>query len=623
MTHAFPQHRLLGFGSNYFYALGGSKPIELAENVLAHAFDDDEYLREVQQLACTTSSSLILRKDGSVFQVGMMHGQQLPLATRIHFREKIIEIAGGRHFCLARNSSSSVLSWGAGHFGQLGHGPHISWLEHPEVISHLQPHVLRSPVIQIACGSWHGAALTQDGRILCWGSNRKNQCGTKSPATIVYPQLVEGVNVAFSQVSCGRGHCIALEKATGRVYTWGDGSACGHSPKKLCVSQPKLVEALQRVIIVMVSAGDAHSLALTGGGRVFSWGYGHEGQLGIGGAFPLIPRPKLIGDLDFVAVVAGQQLNPTGRVSPTLDSSMSNIPFVPNLLKSNGSNGSDSGKFVTSGNAAMLANVPKVVMVRAVGCYSVAVSSAGHVYVWGYNDASVLGLPLPNQSSSLPMVEPVVSSTTPTLSQIKCRILEGYTFDSRHNVLLPRRVDSLADLDVKLVAGGPSHLLVWGSVRDPSQPVTVGRTLYEVQLFRRSSLVSTDTSIDGLSEHSLEDDAVTTDTLSQTTGDMTNTSPEAASRPMENHAQHATAMKRPESPVHTSLCPKHVDSPASAPTPTSRREAAARKPRALSMSRLIQKLTPHHGNKRGIPNGDQKIRSRVFGNGFGSGGGSK
>ncbi|GKV03442.1 hypothetical protein SLEP1_g15737 [Rubroshorea leprosula] len=60
--------------------------------------------------------------------------------------------------------------------------------------------------------------------------------------------------------------------------------------------------------VVAVAAGEAHTLALTGDGRVFSWGRGMFGRLGTGSeADELFPVEVKFGnsELKFVAVAAG------------------------------------------------------------------------------------------------------------------------------------------------------------------------------------------------------------------------------------------------------------------------------------------------------------------------------
>ena len=619
-----PQHRLIGFGSNYFHALGGSTEVSL------DAVPAREYLDgfDVQQLCCTTTSSMILTKSGKIYQVGMLHGLLREKPQRVPFNERIVQLAGGRHFCLARSESGLVASWGAGHFGQLGHGPNVSLLERPHVISHLMPQVTgESPIISIECGAWHGAALLQDGRLYTWGSNRRNQCGFQAPSTIVFPEVVEG---RYSQIACGKGHTVALEKGTGRVFTWGSSVGCGHSSRRTAVPTPRLLEALQRVVIVSVAAGDSHSLALTGGGRVFSWGLGPEGQLGMGGAFSIIPRPKLVGDLDFVAIVAGQQLaevssNGIVRQAPnedecekdyaqaaesaaTLDASVRSDSIRRWSLDQSGATGPiDASKQASreQGQLAshILANVPKVTSIHAVGCYSLAVSSSGHVYAWGYNDPGTLGLP---HCSELPVMEAV--SNAATIAQIKSRTLEAQSFDSRHNVLLPKRVDALSDLNIELLAGGPSHLLVYGKVRDPDQIPTIGRTLHEVQRARRLSMsVSLRNDDDDISTNSAETDAVTmaTDAMSFTTN--LNVTPDSRAA-LDLSSPLAIS---PESNTTRSQALVQMTAPGA--------PLSQKKTRTSSVSKFMQRLSiGSEKKKNGEPSSRPSI-GRVFSAAFGSG----
>lgn len=628
------QHRLLGFGSNYFHALGGSTEVSLDSElsrdeqgtVLAR-----EYLHgyDVEQVCCTTSSSLILTKSGKVYQVGMLHGMLFAKPERVPLTQKVLQLAGGRHFCLARCHNGSVLSWGAGHFGQLGHGPNISLLLKPQVMAHLLPSATAgSPVVSIACGAWHGTALLQDGRLYTWGSNRRNQCGVKSPATIVHPQAIEG---RYADISCGKGHNVALERGTGRVYTWGSSLGCGHTSRRTTIQTPKLLEALQRVVIVRVAAGDSHSLALTGGGRVFSWGVGPEGQLGMGGALSFVPRPKLVGDLDFVAIVAGQQLSdsfsqlsqpsqqnattaasgPRQAAPDNLGTSMSSVSTNHTVLVDPPTTAPTIGRTILEEAPPtaphILANVPKVISIHAAGCYSLAISSSGHVYAWGYNDIGNLGLP---HSDNLPVVEPVTS----TIAQVKCRTPEAKAFDSRHNVLLPTRVDALRHLNVSLVAGGPTHLLVYGQVRDPNEIPIIGRTLHEVQKSRRLSNLASPTirtDDDDFSIHSAETDAVTmaTDTTSVVT-DLNALTPDSKapsegtrsassmSSPQSNSLRSPTTATTTTTTTNTRSGWVTLDSSGTAApgTPT-----VPKKPRAMGMSKIMQKLTSGSERKK---NGD-------------------
>jgi alpha-tubulin suppressor-like RCC1 family protein len=557
-------YRLFGFGSNYFHALADAQDISLSttsshfSTQLSSSSDlvsakewNVSHLQTIDQVYCTSSSTLLRTVGGKIYQVGMMHGHIHPKFHRVPIRQPIIQISGGRHFCVALSSQGSIFTWGAGHFGQLGHGPNIGWIERPHPISTFQSSSI--VVTSIHSGAWHTVARLQDGRLYTWGSNRRHQCGlggssksstmssSSSLTTTQYHPICLDTLLRFSTVACGRSHTLAVTMS-GQVYAWGSRYGCGRSAN---VTSPRLVEALQRVAIVQVAAGDHHSLALTAGGRVFSWGAGSEGQLGIGAAITMMPRPKLVSDLDFVAIIAGRQHQQQRRNSLShsnkshksfenltvssstlvaedaascLDASMksfsvepsSSLPVIPSSIHAPVSSFAvaaaasklpASTRDVTANHVSnILSNVPKVIQIFAAGTYSMALSSSGHVYAWGSNDAGNLGLVptlystvhSPSSSSStsapptlttpnLPIVEAVSSATT--MAQIKGRILEGQTFDSRHNVLLPKRIDALQSIRITHIAGGPSHIVLGGNIRDTDDPI--GQTLFELQNSRQ------------------------------------------------------------------------------------------------------------------------------------------
>jgi len=511
---------VIGFGSNYFHALGGTEEISLA--IMSQQDDEsDEGVEEnsvparilsdppwkdnttnLQQVVCSATATFFLTRDGHVYQTGTLHGIVATRPTRVlqalAFPRKCVQISAGRHFCIAKlEHGIGVVSWGAGHFGQLGLGNHVSSLHTPQMIPALSPHALSNTatdttttstrVQQVAAGAWHALALLDNGTCMAWGSNRKLQCGiapaassspksSGGPPTLCTPRAVPFYG-KFSKISAGRQHSLGIEKETGRVYAWGAShfGQCGQEySRKSAVAPPRLVEALQKVVVMDIAAGDVHSLALTGGGRVFCWGSGMDGQLGLGGVVPLT-RPKLICDLDFVAIQAGkewkqqqqqQQQQPQFR---SFDSHESSNVLPPTA-------------YAESPAVGHLATVPKISQIYASGGYSAAVSSSGHLYTWGYNDGGQLGVP--RSCTELPLVE--VTSTMMKQSS-SGRLLQVSSFESRHNVLLPRRVDALGDYQVKSVALGPCNMWCIATKRlvTDDENVLVGQTLWEVQEERR------------------------------------------------------------------------------------------------------------------------------------------
>ena len=607
MSDVAPQE-IYGFGSNYFHALGGCEVVHLTDNnnndnsdavqvrKLTQTPWDNTNLTDIQ---CTTSSTLFLTQSGKLYQVGTMHGvlKSTPQLVHVPYPLPVAQVATGRHYCLAvLQGGAAVLSWGAGHFGQLGLGPNISVAHEPTLLQHLLPQATGSGAIAtIAAGSWHAAAITKGGRAFMWGSNRKSQCGAPSPSTLVYPHPLE--QQPFVQISCGRAHTLGLAK-DGKVYSWGASAACGHSSRKATICPPRLVEALSKVSVTQVAAGESHSLALTGGGRVFGWGNNTEGQLGLGIPAHLVPRPKLISDLDFVAIVASGEYAKSRQFKDVVyDASPPQTDRIINTVVTDGSSLPPPPPFLTDAKlppttaSQILPLVPKIVSIAASGSYSLAVSSAGHVYGWGYNDAGVVGVR--PTTPTMPMIE------LPSSSILKGRLLEIQSFDSRHNVLLPRRLDALSHLHVSIVAPGPCHLFLCGKPRSTVTKEVVGRTLYEIQ-----HTAATTTAGGGGEAHVMivEEDILTEDSPPpQVVGSLTSGSPtRAARRAFSSSDLHSQASPQPRRR-------------ASSPPPT--RPAPPRR----AMSNLIRRIggkTPEDRPTGGLtktPSRARKLLSIAFG----------
>lgn len=534
---------LVGFGKNYYHNFGPAQPSEL---IHVRDKDDDEinnasstttssskthpltyvpsyqFLHQTQNDAgeeekqqqqsppttpwdqeddpvidvkCTIASTHFLTRTGKIYICGTIHGQVKPSLTRITIPLplKCVELATGRHFCLARMEGGlAVCAWGAGHFGQLGLGGGYddnytdgsnrsssssssssppSFVHRPTVIDYLLPHMVGAPISSITAGYWHSMALTKEGTVFAWGCNRNAQCGkkpsSKDPPTVCHPRCVSfdetgaamgsSKKIKISKIVAGRSHSVALDEG-GQCYTWGANQygQCGILSRRRIggVAAPKHVEALAKVRIVDISAGDVHTLALTGGGRVFGWGGGFEGQLGTGFIYQMNPKPKLVSDLDFVAIEAGQEAKAKQKEKST-------------------ANGG-------SARTTNLDNTPRIVSVTAKGNSSFAVSSTGHVYAWGCNDVGNLGLPKPDPST-LTYSDPGQIGSKATSIQ---RQFQTYSFDSSHNIALPQRLDSLRDYHIKCVGASSTFMWCLGTKRQDHRG-PIGRTLYEVQETKR------------------------------------------------------------------------------------------------------------------------------------------
>ncbi|XP_077245339.1 regulator of chromosome condensation (RCC1) family protein [Tasmannia lanceolata] len=117
-----------------------------------------------------------------------------------------------------------------------------------------------------------------------WGAGSEGQLGRGRVEDEHLPQLVflPLPHLSISQISCGGAHTIALTSG-GRVLTWGRGTCgqlgLGDLENSL---QPKPVKFLESFVISHVSAGWNHSGFVSASGRLFTCGDGSFGQLGHG-----------------------------------------------------------------------------------------------------------------------------------------------------------------------------------------------------------------------------------------------------------------------------------------------------------------------------------------------------
>ncbi|XP_056272847.1 probable E3 ubiquitin-protein ligase HERC4 [Pseudoliparis swirei] len=108
-------------------------------------------------------------------------------------------------------------------------------------------------------------------------------CVDTTAGTYIPKPLEAFSNIAVSQVACGSRHSVALTQG-GQVYTWGRDSrgqlGLGRSGRRS--DSPQHLLSLSALPLVQVAAGGDQSFALSISGGVFGWGGNNRGQLGLG-----------------------------------------------------------------------------------------------------------------------------------------------------------------------------------------------------------------------------------------------------------------------------------------------------------------------------------------------------
>ena len=174
-------------------------------------------------------------------------------------------VCAGTDFCIAVGlRSENLYSWGLGTYGNLGNGYRKD--QDTPVLFHIMSPVakVKKQVKQIACGSRHSMALTTDGEVYSWGFGRNGRLGHGSIADFDVPQRIEAFQVSedkkITEICCGDSHSLARSK-DGRVFSWGSGSygrlGLGAENDQYA---PKTIEAIKHAIGISCNA--FHSLAV-------------------------------------------------------------------------------------------------------------------------------------------------------------------------------------------------------------------------------------------------------------------------------------------------------------------------------------------------------------------------
>jgi len=138
-------------------------------------------------------------------------------------------------------------------------------------------------VVAVSAGGEYSFALTADGAVWSWGDGGEGQLGHGDEQSQQLPKKIEAfAGQRVVAVTAGRWHSLALT-AGGSVWSWGDRcyGRLGHGDWRDQLL-PKKVEAFAGRRVVAVEAGGRHSIARTADGAVFTWGRGNYGCLGHG-----------------------------------------------------------------------------------------------------------------------------------------------------------------------------------------------------------------------------------------------------------------------------------------------------------------------------------------------------
>jgi alpha-tubulin suppressor-like RCC1 family protein len=278
-------------------------------------------------------------------------------------------------------STGGLWTWGDNNFGQLGNGTQTS----------------RSSPAQITGNNWKEvpkgssaapstAAFKTDGTLWTWGAaSYGTTSGDGTSTDKSSPVQVTGTT--WKQISTSLAHVAAI-KSDGTLWTWGRnfinfgiygrlGNGSGIADN---ISSP-IQTASGGTNWKMVSTGQYHTSALKTDGTLWSWGYGQQGQLGLGSTGDVRTTPTQVGSATNWKII----------------STSNRIAFgikTDNTLWSWGGGyqgGLGTGSTSDTGNPTQIGNNTTWKLISAGYYNGAAIKTDGTLWTWGYNYYGNLG----------------------------------------------------------------------------------------------------------------------------------------------------------------------------------------------------------------------------------------
>jgi alpha-tubulin suppressor-like RCC1 family protein len=294
-------------------------------------------------------------------------------------------------------SDGTVRCWGRDKFGQLGLQRGGNDQLTPAAVPGL------ANVKQIGLAGSFSCALTQQGKVYCWGTGRLLRDGkvVTRPTPVEVPGVSDAEEIAVSgNVVCARSRATitcwgterplniesadaadAAEVAVASTHACvrknaGTVRCAGDSvwSKGGALSEPPITQVSKLV------TGDAFACALDKAGKVLCWGRNDHGQLGAEADFDTHNKPREVAVRDVATLSAGETQACAVHKNGTASCWGNNADGELGI----GRTSNDERPSVITG----LSDVEEICLASIHGC---ARTKSGEVYCWGGNPSGQLG----------------------------------------------------------------------------------------------------------------------------------------------------------------------------------------------------------------------------------------
>jgi alpha-tubulin suppressor-like RCC1 family protein len=204
-----------------------------------------------------------------------------PVAVGGALANKVVcEIAGGRDYAFAIDSSGKVWSWGWNGYGGLG-VPYITSITSPISIGGT---IRTFCSIQMGYNSTilgqHAAGIDKNGQVWSWGYNSSTgEYGDNSSTCKATPVCIAGAAKTFCFISSNGSNTVGIDK-NGKVWGWGansSGQLGNNTATGKCT--PVSVAGTTKTFCKIATSGN-HTMGIDKNGKAWGWGSNTNGRLG-------------------------------------------------------------------------------------------------------------------------------------------------------------------------------------------------------------------------------------------------------------------------------------------------------------------------------------------------------
>jgi alpha-tubulin suppressor-like RCC1 family protein len=183
------------------------------------------------------------------------------------------QVAGGNDHTAAIKTDGTLWNWGYNLYGQLGDNTIASRS------SPVQTTAFGTNWKQVACGFLHTAAIKTDGTLWCYGRNISGLLGDNTTTLRSSPVQTVAFGTNWKQVACGTYHTAAI-KTDGTLWLWGVNGYGELGNNTITNRSSPLQTVAGGSNWKEVACGNYHTAAIKVDGTLWTWGYNPFGQLG-------------------------------------------------------------------------------------------------------------------------------------------------------------------------------------------------------------------------------------------------------------------------------------------------------------------------------------------------------